>query len=325
MTGSPSPAGSARPISERAFRMLQVAAVLVAALASMATSPAEYPWCVAGSAPFDGQTGVPTDAPLIVVGFDLPDSMPRLGGAAFQLERVGDFTRLPVTVRRVRSATQADGRVFTTWAVEPEAPLAPDTAYMLIGIDLASAESPHFARGSGTASGSLHDGYEWPVVFHAFTTASAPRLIGAISTSDVADAVTVRLLFSEPMDLDSLARHATIVDADDQPLTLMGPPVALDGQPHLVELTVEADAGADPSTWTVQIAGEAMAAAGGLLHGAGRYLPYAGFDPVEPGTAATWRVDGDLDGDDLPSLYPAPAADWIDALVHARPLCEVAE
>lgn len=317
---------------ERLRSPLQIAAVVAAAAASLATSPVEFPRCVFGSAPFDGQTNVPVDGPFVLVGRDLSDALPALGGTAFRLERIDDDgAAVKVTVSKSGRQT-VDGLEVVTWTVAPAAPLAPDSTYRLVGIDLYAVESAHHV----VDADGLYADFEWPAVERTFYTGSAPRLLAAVAEPpDDPSTVRIRLLFSEPMDLDSLAERVTVRDLGDVTFAVVEGPTASEDRPHEVTLRVGPAAPDDEPPWAgtnlptlaVEVSGEARGRSGVQLYGAGPL----GEGLIAPGitgrTTATWDrstaertgATGVLYG----GLREGVTADvWFDALFDARPVCD---
>lgn len=313
---------------ERWRSPLQVAAIIAAAVVSLATSPAEYPRCVYGSAPFDGQTQVPVEGPFVLVGRDLSDALPALGGTAFRLERLdeaGDVAdAASVTVSRAGRHT-VDGHDMVTWAIEPDAPLAPDARYRLVGIDLPAIESAHHAVGVD----NLEDGYEWPAVERVFYTGSAPRLLAAVAEPPAGDVARVRLLFSEPMDIASLEGRIALRDLDDAPIEVVSGPTASESRPHVVTVEVGPGPWSESTlpTLSIEVDGEARGRSGVQLHGVGPLSDGLGAAGTPGRMAVTWDLGAGRSvgavGVQYGGLWSSISGDvWFEALFDARPICE---
>lgn len=197
----------------------QVLALLAVALLSMATST-EYSPCHFGGAPFPGQTAFPVDGAITLVTPALGDDAPQISDRMITLTLQGDAGQEePVSVRVTRDTTGASTPLlgvgapeadYTVWRVVPDQPLQPDAHYVL-AVSYYALRTGHYTASDPAWDLSMTQSWEWRRPFH---TGSAPRLLSAAlpASGDTPLRRTLRLVFSEPMDVGSLADGRLRVD-----------------------------------------------------------------------------------------------------------------
>lgn len=164
-------------------RWLGLSGVAVTIGGIWACSPIEDPFCPNGVSPFDGQTGVDADAVIVIrTGAEIPSDAPDLH----------DTVTLRQGHRNVPFHLEVDGDAGELRLI-PDEPLAADAQYEVGAVDwYGLGEMPHWW-------GPSSFGRDYTIT--TFRTFSEPRLLGAYS---LPDQVTLVLVFSEPMDLNTL-------------------------------------------------------------------------------------------------------------------------
>lgn len=151
--------------------------------------------CFVGISPGDGATAVATDLAVVLTGPALPRDVAALGELA-QLELLPEETPIDVVV----TANRQGGTV----TLRPVEPLLPNRWYRAWGYDVGTLDSVHYW------SSQLDQ--EWDSTTIEFYTGSAPQLLLGVAADE-----SVRLVFSEAMDLTSLTDTAVqfVLDSDD--------------------------------------------------------------------------------------------------------------
>jgi hypothetical protein len=138
----------------------------------------------AGSAPFDGQTAVSTDAVIELTGAEpIPEDLPPIDDTV----ELRTLDGVPVPFR-----VEVEPRAGVVRVI-PRRPLLEDQGYVVTAGEWSTL------RGGNHWWGELPDG-GFPVTVTRFRTGSRPRLLGAYGL----DEDEVVLAFSEPIDLDTI-------------------------------------------------------------------------------------------------------------------------
>ncbi|MCA9491891.1 MAG: hypothetical protein KC621_18290 [Myxococcales bacterium] len=213
-------------------RWLGLCGVAVTIGGVLACSRMQEPFCPNGVFPFDGQTGVGTDAIIVIqTGAVVPSDAPDLH----------DTVTLRQANRDVPFRLEVDGDTGELRII-PERPLSPGLQYEVGAVDwYALGEMPHWW-------GPSSFGRDYTIT--TFRTFSEPQLLGAYALPDQETLVAV---FSEPVDLDSFDGRAWGASSSAPATTESGlgteiPLSAIgyhDGDAHLVELV---STGADDMT-----------------------------------------------------------------------------
>lgn len=187
-----------------------------------ACTPPLDAFCPNGVAPFDGQTGVPVDAVIVVrTGEELPIDVPDLHDTV-TLQQGGRDVPFHVEI-------DAEHGVIT---VIPDEPLKADAQYEVGAVDwYALGEVPHWW-------GPADYGRDYTIT--TFRTFSEPKLLSAALVDDWG---TMVLAFSEPVDLASLDGRvwASTVSTSTgtgqtEPMTELVAVGLHEDNPHLVEV-----------------------------------------------------------------------------------------
>ena len=240
---------------------------------------------------------------LTVIGPDIEDDAPQLGGSAIQLHRInakGEREEIPIAVRRRSGPAGSAVGSVVTWEIEPETRLQPNANYSLSAISYRKLETPHYQASDPAWTEGVED---WSSEV-AFTTAAAPRLLTAVMhAQDLEPGRAVTVVFSEPMDIATLGGDEIVVSkqtsaTDRVVVTQLSAPVARADHPHLVDIRVEfpgpaADV-ASPQ-WRLEIGRDARSLSG-LAVGQASHSPHT----LPPAKATVgFRAPGDTSVDPL--------------------------